>query len=416
MLIAAAICPAAPLLARELTGTDAVIPDLRRACRDAVAGLVASAPDLIAVVGVAAEGGRWDEAGRLDLSVFAPALRGVTEGRPPGQRGATGGRPPGQVTLRGATGGRPPGQVAVPPSLGLGGMLLDQADYDGPRELWSVTEDETAAGCAALGARLAGLRDRVALLVMADGSACRTLKAPGYLDARSEPFDAEVGRAIRDRDAAALLALDADLAHELMATGRPGWQALAGAARECWASTQVRYCDDPFGVLYTVASVTCDSQPLVALRHVADGDLDAIFDQMRDPEGVWMAAFTADDPSDRAAFDAHMAMIRSSPNIWLRAVTSDGQLVGTIAAFPAEGATEVTYWVDRACWGRGIASRALALLLDQVTTRPLRARAASDNAASLRVLRKSGFEAIGTEVSFAPARGGQIEETILRKG
>jgi RimJ/RimL family protein N-acetyltransferase len=402
MLIAAAICPAAPLLARELTGTDPVIPDLRRACRDAVAGLVASDPDVIAVVGVAAEGGRWDEAGRLDLSVFAPALRRVTESRPPWQRGATGGPPPRQVT--------------VPPSLGLGGMLLDQADYDGSRELWSVTEDETAAGCAALGARLAGLRDRVALLVMADGSACRTLKAPGYLDARSEPFDAEVVRAIRDRDAAALLALDADLAHELMATGRPGWQALAGAARECWASTQVRYCDDPFGVLYTVASVTCDSQPLVALRHVADGDLDAIFDQMRDPEGVWMAAFTADDPSDRAAFDAHMAMIRSSPNIWLRAVTSDGQLVGTIAAFPAEGDTEVTYWVDRACWGRGIASRALALLLDQVTTRPLRARAASDNAASLRVLRKSGFEAIGTEVSFAPARGGQIEETILRKG
>lgn len=386
MLIAAAICPAAPLIARELTGTDPVIPDLRRACRDAVAGLLASGPDLIAVVGVAAEGGRWDEDDRLDLSVFAPALRGATGSR-----------------------------VAVPPSLGLGGMLLDQAGYDGQRELCSVTQDETAADCAALGARLAGLRDRVALLVMADGSACRTLKAPGYLDARSEPFDAEVARAIRDRDAAALLALDADLARELLATGRPGWQVLAGAARECWAGTRVRYCDDPFGVLYTVASMTFDTLPPVGLRSVEDGDLDAIFDQMRDPEGVWMAAFTADDPSDRAAFDAHMAMVRSSPGIWLRAVTWDGQLVGTIAAFVADGDTEVTYWIDRAWWGRGIASRALALLLDQVTTRPLHARAASDNAASLRVLRKSGFAAIGTEVSFARARGGEIEETILRK-
>jgi RimJ/RimL family protein N-acetyltransferase len=200
-----------------------------------------------------------------------------------------------------------------------------------------------------------------------------------------------------------------------MATGRPGWQVLAGAARECWAGTQVRYCDDPFGVLYTVASVTCDSHPLVALRQVEEGDLDAIFDQMRDPDGVWMAAFTAADPSDRAAFDAHMAMIRSSPDIAMRAVTCDGQLVGTIAAFVAEGDTEVTYWVDRASWGRGVASRALALLLDQVTTRPLHARAASDNAASLRVLRKSGFEVIGTEVSFAAARGSEIEETILRK-
>jgi RimJ/RimL family protein N-acetyltransferase len=389
MLIAAALCPAAPLVARELTGADPVVPELRRACRDAVAGLVAAAPGLIAVVGVAAEGGRWTD-GRLDLGVFAPALRGATEGRPPGH-------------------------VALPPSLGLGGLLLDQAGYDGQRELYAVTLDETAADCAALGARLGALRDRVALLVMADGSACRTLKAPGYLDPRSEPFDAEVVRAIRERDAAALLALDADLAQQLLATGRPGWQVLAGAARESWSGTQVRYCDDPFGVLYMVASMAFDTLPAVGLRSVQDADLDAIFDQMRDPEGVRMAAFTAADPSDRAAFDAHMAVIRSSAGVWQRAVTCDGQLVGTIAAFVSAGDTEVTYWIDRAWWGRGIASRALALLLDQVTTRPLHARAASDNVASLRVLRKSGFEIIGTEVSYAPARGSAIEETILRK-
>lgn len=407
MLIAAAICPAAPLLARELTGTDPLIPELRRACRDAVAGLVASVPDLIAVVGVAAEGRRWDEDGRLDLGVFAPALRGPALHEPARHD-------PARYDPARYAPALAPSSV-VPPSLGLGGMLLDQAGYGGPRELRSVTQDQTAADCAALGTRLAGRRDRVALLVMADGSACRTLKAPGYLDARSEPFDADVVRAIRDRDAAALLALDADLAHELLATGRPGWQVLAGAAREYWAGTEVRYCDDPFGVLYMVASVTFDALPAVGLRLVEDSDLDAIFDQMRDPEGVWMAAFTPDDPSDRTAFDAHMAMIRSSPCIWLRAVTCDGRLVGTIATYVTEGDTEVTYWVDRAWWGRGIASRALALLLDKVTTRPVHARAASDNVASLRVLRKSGFEVIGTEVSFAPARGGTIEETILRK-
>ena len=47
--------------------------------------------------------------------------------------------------------------------------------------------------------------------------------------------------------------------------------------------------------------------------------------------------------------------------------------------------------------------------------RPLHARAASDNAASLRVLAKAGFVPVGREVSFAPARGAEIEETILRK-
>ena len=153
---------------------------------------------------------------------------------------------------------------------------------------------------------------------------------------------------------------------------------------------------------------------VVALRPVQDGDLDALFEQMRDPEGVRMAAFTPEDPDDRTAFDAHMARVRSSPDITMRAVTCDGRLVGSIAAFPAEGRAEVTYWIDRAAWGKGIATRALALLLDLVTTRPLYARAASDNAGSLRVLQKCGFGPVGTETSFAAARHDDIEETILR--
>jgi RimJ/RimL family protein N-acetyltransferase len=154
---------------------------------------------------------------------------------------------------------------------------------------------------------------------------------------------------------------------------------------------------------------------VIELRPVADSDLDALFDQMRDPESVRMAAFTPDDPDDRNAFDAHMAKVRSSPGITHRAVICDGQLVGSIAAFVYEGETEVTYWIDRAVWGRGMASRALELLLDLVPARPLHARAASDNAGSLRVLQKAGFEIIGTENSFAPGRNCNIEEAILRR-
>ena len=154
---------------------------------------------------------------------------------------------------------------------------------------------------------------------------------------------------------------------------------------------------------------------LIALRPVEDSDLDAIFDQRRDPESVRMAAFTAEDPADRSVFDAHMARVRNSPDITMRAVTCDGQLVGSIASFAVEGQTEVTYWIDRAAWGRGIASRALLLLLDLVPIRPLYARVASDNAGSLRVLQKAGFTAIGTENSFAPGRNREVNETILRK-
>ncbi|BEL07049.1 GNAT family N-acetyltransferase [Actinoplanes sichuanensis] len=152
----------------------------------------------------------------------------------------------------------------------------------------------------------------------------------------------------------------------------------------------------------------------VALRPVEDADLDALFEQMRDPESVRMAAFTAADPDDRAAFDAQMARVRTSPGVTHRAVTADGTLVGTVAAFVIEGDTEVTYWIDRSRWGQGIAGRALALLLAAVPERPLFARVAGDNAGSLRVLRRAGFEVIGTEVSYANGRGAEIEETIMR--
>jgi len=152
----------------------------------------------------------------------------------------------------------------------------------------------------------------------------------------------------------------------------------------------------------------------VTLRPVQASDLDALFRQMGDPESVRMAAFTPEDPDDRQWFDAHMARVMASPEITHRAITWRGDLVGSIASFVVEGQTEVTYWIDRAAWGRGIASQALALLLEEVRIRPLHARAASDNAGSLRVLEKAGFRVIGTEVSFAPARGAEIEETILR--
>ena len=154
--------------------------------------------------------------------------------------------------------------------------------------------------------------------------------------------------------------------------------------------------------------------PVIALRPVEDADLDALFDQMRDPEAVRMAAFTAEDPDDRHAFDAHMARVRSSPDSTLRAITCDGQLVGSISSFVSGDQTEVTYWIGRPAWGRGIATQALELLLKLVPARPLHARAASDNIASLRVLQKAGFTIIGTENSYAPGRNRDIEETILR--
>jgi RimJ/RimL family protein N-acetyltransferase len=156
------------------------------------------------------------------------------------------------------------------------------------------------------------------------------------------------------------------------------------------------------------------SDDAVTLRPLTTADLDAVFDQMRDPESVRMAAFIARDPDDRVLFDRHMHKLLADPTITVRAIVRDDELVGTVGAFVADGDLEVTYWVDRAWWGRGIATRALALLLEDVTDRPVHGRVAVDNLASRRVLEKVGFRAIGTEVAFASARGAEIEEVVLR--
>ncbi|MEV0227598.1 GNAT family N-acetyltransferase [Streptomyces sp. NPDC050704] len=151
----------------------------------------------------------------------------------------------------------------------------------------------------------------------------------------------------------------------------------------------------------------------VVLREIHDSDLPVFFRQMMDPESVRMAAFTAKDPTDRDAFDAHWKRIRSLSDVVNRTVLVDGDVVGNAAVYGEPGEREVTYWIDRAYWGRGIATAALRALLAEVRERPLYARAAADNAGSLRVLEKCGFRVTAQDRGFANARGEEIDEAVL---
>jgi RimJ/RimL family protein N-acetyltransferase len=127
-----------------------------------------------------------------------------------------------------------------------------------------------------------------------------------------------------------------------------------------------------------------------------------------------MAAFTPENQTDHQAFLDRMARNRAAMGVTNRVIVADGDIVGTIASFHVDDQAEVTYWVERAHWGKGIASAALRLLVAEVAERPLYGRAASDNAGSLRVLEKVGFRRIGVDRGYAHARGEEIEETILR--
>jgi RimJ/RimL family protein N-acetyltransferase len=126
----------------------------------------------------------------------------------------------------------------------------------------------------------------------------------------------------------------------------------------------------------------------VSLRRVEGDDLPLFFEHQRDPIAVAMVAFNS---RDRAAFDQHWAKILADDTSLKRTVVVDQQVAGNIVSWTSEGTREVGYWLDRAFWGRGVATEALSSFLSVEKTRPLCAGVAKHNAASIRVLQKCGF-------------------------
>lgn len=244
MLVAAAVCPCPPLLVPEVAaGAAPELDAARAACATALGVLATAQPDRLVVVGPfeAAAGG-----------AAHPGTVPYPEGAPGSFRGFGV-----DVDVRlgsGDVNGTAPGPD-LPTPLAVAAWLLECTEWTGvPVEGLGVEQRLTAERCLGAGRELAARSARVALLVMGDGSACRTLKAPGYLDERAAGFDAEAARALGSADTAALKQLDAGLAHELKVAGRAPWQLLAGAAEDAGLSGSLLYDDAPYGVGYLVAT------------------------------------------------------------------------------------------------------------------------------------------------------------------
>ena len=231
MLVAAAVCPHPPLLVPGVgAGASGELDGLRVACDAAVLDLLAADPTLVVVVGGAPVVGPYGDGAWGSLAGY-----GV------------------RVPV-----GSGPGEPTLPLSLTLGRWLLDRADGQARSQavLFGVEPDAGTDRCLALGEALAGRADRVALLVMGDGSARRSLKGPGGLHPDAEPFDNAVAQALAAGDPDALAALDPTQAADLMAAGRGPWQVLAGAARGGTWRGVVTWTGSPYGVTYLVATWT----------------------------------------------------------------------------------------------------------------------------------------------------------------
>ena len=152
----------------------------------------------------------------------------------------------------------------------------------------------------------------------------------------------------------------------------------------------------------------------VALRPVAQSDLEPFFQHQADPEAVQMGGYL---PRNQEALVAHWAGLLADPSVKACTIVVGTAVAGHVSAWTHDGQRHVGYVVDKEFWGRGVATRALTLFLDIENIRPLWAYVAQDNTGSLRVLEKCGFlQVVRLErdergVAFVGLRFGEVPAT-----
>lgn len=212
MIVAAAVCPHPPALVPVVaSGAASELADVREAALDAVATLVAARPERIIVLGSGPLADAVDDSAGGTLAGHGAAVRAGGDA------------------------------LVLPLSLTIGAWLLDQTGWDGPRTYTTSAP---------------GIDERVGLLVMADGSARRGLRAPGYLDDRAGSFDAIISAALAEGDAGTLASLDVHLGDELLAVGVRPLSVLGDMTKGADVTARLRYDEAPFGVGYWVADWT----------------------------------------------------------------------------------------------------------------------------------------------------------------
>jgi RimJ/RimL family protein N-acetyltransferase len=150
----------------------------------------------------------------------------------------------------------------------------------------------------------------------------------------------------------------------------------------------------------------------ITIREVESSDLETFYEHQLDPEAIRMAAFVCEDPKDKAAFDAHWDKILNASQNITRTIVAEGQVAGHISCYPHGENIEVTYWLGREFWGRGLATQALNRMLHLVVDRPIFARAATDNIGSIRVLQKCGFKIVG-KTKISPMAQAKTRKNLL---
>jgi RimJ/RimL family protein N-acetyltransferase len=147
--------------------------------------------------------------------------------------------------------------------------------------------------------------------------------------------------------------------------------------------------------------------PGVVIRDVVESDLPILFAQQNDPLATAMAAFPS---KEREPFMTHWRGLMNDPNVFKQTIATDGKVAGHVLCFRRAGRDLIGYWIGREYWGRGIATRALAMFLKHVPIRPLFAFVATHNVGSAKVLTKCGFRLVET---IPPQKEGDVADWLF---
>lgn len=153
---------------------------------------------------------------------------------------------------------------------------------------------------------------------------------------------------------------------------------------------------------------------MIELIKTTHADLEALFEFQTNKDGIWMAAFTPENPTDKEFYMNKWTKIVANPEINMQTIRLENKIIGSVAHFDMMGETNISYWIDQPYWGKGLGTLALKMFVNNAVKRPLFARVAFDNFGSQRVLEKCGFKTIGKDKGFANARNREIEEFIYQ--
>jgi hypothetical protein len=226
-----AFVPSAPLLVPEVAqGAATELDDVRAASLDAVRRALATPSQRVVIIG-AGSTTRAHVSGTASFRGFGVPL---------------------DLPLDPAS----PGGDRLPLAVSIGAWLLARVGWPGERSALEVAASAYDDELDDAGAALSAAPETTALIVVADGSAARSEKAPAHLHPGAEAFDQSVVAALVSGDPAQLAAIDAATASEVTAAGRPAWRTASAALGGRTYDAALLSDSAPYGVGYVVAAWT----------------------------------------------------------------------------------------------------------------------------------------------------------------